>query len=396
MSKFVARHMKEVLMENAPSIQVDPKKHELLCVPAGVADLDDKCDQKFGSEAVLKLCDLLQTTFLEMDKTMVTPAAHQELRYLQSVIDEERTRVMKENNINPSAQQPLIRALLEGKRKIDMHEEDGKKYITLSAVEDDDEANNSPDDFGKDDEFEGAVNDEGSSSQSWDPDGCGCTAVVALHVHGDEPCLIVANAGDSRAVLSRQGVAVTLTKDHKPMQAREMARIRAAGGVVSCGRVDGNLNLSRSLGDLFYKKDEHLHPSLQRICAYPDVTVVPLQKGDDFVILACDGIWDCQTNQQAVDFVRQKLQEYSTAEPDTPKEAILARICEEMCDLCLAESPFDSEGGVGCDNMTMMIFLLDVHNDDVRDAKHVFFYGTAEEGDAYAKVSLDAEPQEES
>lgn len=65
--------------------------------------------------------------------------------------------------------------------------------------------------------------------------------------------LVVANAGDSRCVLARKGEAVSLSFDHKPENEEERERIEKAGSVIMEGRVDGNLNLSRSLGDLKYK-----------------------------------------------------------------------------------------------------------------------------------------------
>ena len=79
----------------------------------------------------------------------------------------------------------------------------------------------------------------------------GCTAVVAIK-RGDE--LYCANAGDSRGVLCRSGKAVALSEDHKPASDIEKNRIIAAGGFLSdiggvC-RVNGNLNLSRAIGDL--------------------------------------------------------------------------------------------------------------------------------------------------
>jgi serine/threonine protein phosphatase PrpC len=65
--------------------------------------------------------------------------------------------------------------------------------------------------------------------------------------------LIIANAGDSRSVLCRGGTAVPLSYDHKPENEEERRRIEHAGSTITEGRVDGNLNLSRSLGDLKYK-----------------------------------------------------------------------------------------------------------------------------------------------
>lgn len=65
--------------------------------------------------------------------------------------------------------------------------------------------------------------------------------------------IICANAGDSRAILSRGGKVVALSEDHKPDNYAEKKRIEAAGGFVEENRVNGSLNLSRSLGDFEYK-----------------------------------------------------------------------------------------------------------------------------------------------
>lgn len=65
----------------------------------------------------------------------------------------------------------------------------------------------------------------------------------------------MANAGDSRSVLCRSGKAVALSEDHKPEMPKEEERIKKAGGSIMKGRVNGGLNLTRSLGDFDYKKD---------------------------------------------------------------------------------------------------------------------------------------------
>ncbi|KAL8444773.1 hypothetical protein Emed_006088 [Eimeria media] len=181
------------------------------------------------------------------------------------------------------------------------------------------------------------------------PEGSGATSVVVIVVRGPSPVLIIANAGDSRGVISRAGVAFPLSHDHKPMNPGERARIAAAGGCVTNGRVDGNLNLSRSLGDLYYKSDVFIPPEKQRITAFPDVRVTPICKDDEFVIIACDGIWDCKTNQEAVDFVRAHL-----AQSKKPSAEALRDACEALCDDCLSHDPIKSEGH-GCDNMTVVI-----------------------------------------
>jgi hypothetical protein len=69
----------------------------------------------------------------------------------------------------------------------------------------------------------------------------------------------------------------------------EKARICAAGGFVDFGRVNGNLALSRAIGDFEFKKSADLPPEQQIVTAYPDVTVHDLSDDDEFVVLACDG-----------------------------------------------------------------------------------------------------------
>lgn len=65
---------------------------------------------------------------------------------------------------------------------------------------------------------------------------------------------------------------VALSEDHKPDDPKEIKRIQDAGGYVSDGRVNGNLNLSRALGDLEYKKDRTITPEKQIITSLPDIS----------------------------------------------------------------------------------------------------------------------------
>lgn len=142
----------------------------------------------------------------------------------------------------------------------------------------------------------------------------GCTSVVAIIL---DRKLIVANAGDSRGVICRSGKALALSEDHKPSQQREIDRITgifiyferffivsvtmsfllflnlsymsfftiymlwclylwiniAVGGFITdAGRINGNLNLSRSIGDLKYKQSKGVSRAEQMITAEPDVT----------------------------------------------------------------------------------------------------------------------------
>lgn len=90
-----------------------------------------------------------------------------------------------------------------------------------------------------------------SNHENLQLDSIGCTANVVLME--DYKKLYIANAGDSRCVLCRKGRAFPLSLDHKPENDVERKRIEKAGSTITEGRVDGNLNLSRSLGDLKYK-----------------------------------------------------------------------------------------------------------------------------------------------
>lgn len=71
------------------------------------------------------------------------------------------------------------------------------------------------------------------------------------------------NVGDSRAVASCSGVAEPLSFDHKPANEEEAKRIIAAGGWVEFNRVNGNLALSRALGDFIFKRNDEKRPEEQ-------------------------------------------------------------------------------------------------------------------------------------
>ncbi|KOO23856.1 protein phosphatase [Chrysochromulina tobinii] len=97
---------------------------------------------------------------------------------------------------------------------------------------------------------------------------CGSTLVVLLVT---ERSLTVANLGDSRAVLCRAGMALPLSRDHKPKSAAERQRILQAGGFIVDGRVNGDLSLSRALGDFRHKCVANLPPAKQPISAEPEL-----------------------------------------------------------------------------------------------------------------------------
>lgn len=181
------------------------------------------------------------------------------------------------------------------------------------------------------------------SDPKYEEEVSGCTASVGI-VTMDK--IYVGNAGDSRSVLGIKGRAKPLSFDHKPQNEGEKARICAAGGFVDFGRVNGNLALSRAIGDFEFKKSADLPPEQQIVTAFPDVTIHDIGEDDEFIVIACDGIWDCQSSQAVVEFVRRGI----------AAKQELHSICENMMDNCLASN--SETGGVGCDNMTMIIIAL--------------------------------------
>ncbi|KAF5922130.1 hypothetical protein HPG69_007013 [Diceros bicornis minor] len=130
------------------------------------------------------------------------------------------------------------------------------------------------------------------------------TCLIALLSDKD---LTVANVGDSRGVLcDKDGNAIPLSHDHKPYQLKERKRIKRAGGFISFNgswRVQGILAMSRSLGDYPLK-------NLNVVIPDPDILTFDLDKlQPEFMILASDGLWDAFSNEEAVRFIKERLDE---------------------------------------------------------------------------------------
>ena len=215
----------------------------------------------------------------------------------------------------------------------------------------------------------------------------GCTAVSVV-VDMQNRVITCANSGDSRCVVSEAGQAVPLSEDHKPQLESEEKRILAAGGRIANGRVNGNLNLTRTLGDHEYKQNKELKPSEQIITCVPDIKAHQITDNTDFIILGCDGVWDVMGNEQAVNFVRvhllpqealsdeeRALDTESNIERDpkfadlknsaeekpwpgdvaTSLEDLLQRTASQLVDKCLAP---ETRCIIGCDNMSACIILM--------------------------------------
>ena len=155
----------------------------------------------------------------------------------------------------------------------------------------------------------------------------GSTASIVI-IAGDR--IICANIGDARAVLSRSGEAINLSKDHKPDNPEEEQRIKNAGGYVTVRKVCSVLATSRSFGDFNFKKisnSEYFKGPTKGdgkdiVSAIPEIREIQINYlEDEFIIIACDGLFDVYTSQQCVDHIRDKLAENPIMEQDPQKVA---------------------------------------------------------------------------
>jgi len=127
----------------------------------------------------------------------------------------------------------------------------------------------------------------------------------------------------------------------------ETKRIEAAGGTVEdvggIGRVNGNLAVSRGFGDFSFKTRDDLPAEEQAVTVYPDVTVNDLDDVE-YIVVACDGIWDCLTSEMLVEQTKEDINNASTVDD-------LTAITSNIFDQILAPNA----SMIGSDNMTMTI-----------------------------------------
>ena len=126
----------------------------------------------------------------------------------------------------------------------------------------------------------------------------GSTAVTAILI--DQKQLLVANVGDSRAILIQRGNIKQITVDHEPDKEEERDLVESKGGFVIKGpgnvpRVDGQLAMTRAFGDA--KLKDH-------ITVEPNVTIEKIDKDTDFIILASDGLWKVMSNEVVAECIR--------------------------------------------------------------------------------------------
>ncbi|XP_010457883.1 PREDICTED: probable protein phosphatase 2C 2 [Camelina sativa] len=154
----------------------------------------------------------------------------------------------------------------------------------------------------------------------------GSCCVTALINDGN---LVVANAGDCRAVLSVGGHAEAMNSDHRPSREDERNRIESSGGYVdtfkSVWRIQGSLAVSRGIGDAHLK---------QWIISEPETNVLRINPQHEFLILASDGLWEKVSNQEAVDIARPFC-----IGTDQKQKPLLA--CKKLVDLSVSRGSLD-------------------------------------------------------
>lgn len=163
------------------------------------------------------------------------------------------------------------------------------------------------------------------------------TTAASFYIIEDR--FIAANTGDTRVIIGTKDGALTLTKDHKPDLPAEKSRIESLGGQViffGVPRVQGILAVSRALGDAFLKP--YVSPEPRIVDGY-------LGKENDYVVLACDGIWDVLDAPTVISLAR------NAGDPQKAAERITATALESG----------------GTDNMTVIVLDLRQHTDNLEN-----------------------------
>jgi len=170
-----------------------------------------------------------------------------------------------------------------------------------------------------------------------DDGSAGIFTIASFHADTGKYKLINANIGDSRTVLAQKQadgsyLSIPCTFDHKPTNEEERKRIEEAGGYVQMSRVDGQLALSRAFGDRMLKT-LHLPPEKRKVTSKPEIITHDSTK-DDFLFLACDGIYegDVFTRDLVIKYIGDQLKQTDD----------IAMICASVLDECLKRGSRDN------------------------------------------------------
>ena len=180
----------------------------------------------------------------------------------------------------------------------------------------------------------------------------GTTANIMLIKNG---IIYIANVGDSLSVMYKNKKAYNLNREHQTIIESEKERVIKSGAQIVGYRINGMLNLTRAIGDLKFKSNSNLKRHEQSVISLPEITKIEDTDGIDFIIMGCDGVWDCVKRQLVCDFVDRQIRE----NPDKK----LSDILKVIFDRCV--SPV---WGVvlGTDNMSCIIVQF-LHNENGRN-----------------------------
>ena len=188
-----------------------------------------------------------------------------------------------------------------------------------------------------------------------DPSGsCG----IMLMIQGKK--CIIANIGDSRLIIFKNKEVSFTTTDHKPDSIIEKARIELSGGklykiqtlipiyqngsrVNAPWRVNpGQLSVSRTFGDI-QAKDEKFGGNKTAIIALPDITEIELDNNYNFIVMACDGIFDVLKNEELLECIKIVIKEKNIK---NFKDVNMHQLCGDFANMiiksALAKDSFDN------------------------------------------------------
>ena len=169
----------------------------------------------------------------------------------------------------------------------------------------------------------------------------GTTANIMLIKNG---IIYIANVGDSLSVMYKNKKAYNLNREHQTIIESEKERVLKSGANIVGYRINGMINLTRAIGDLKFKTNYNLKKHEQSVIALPEITKIEYSEDIEFIIMGCDGVWDCVKRQSVCDFVHKKIKE----NPDKD----LSEILKVIFDRCVS-----TVWGVvlGTDNMSCLI-----------------------------------------
>ncbi len=135
-------------------------------------------------------------------------------------------------------------------------------------------------------------------SENYIANKMGTTANILLIKNG---ILYIANVGDSLSVMYKNKRAYNLNREHQTTMQSERERVLKSGAIINGYRINGMLNLTRAIGDLSFKSNYELKLHEQSVIPLPEITKIEDTEGIDFIIMGCDGVWDCVKRQIVCD-----------------------------------------------------------------------------------------------